>query len=237
MVKNSFSKKKHEGSPTWRGLLVVVSLVVLVLFFSIMPLFIQVCSTYPGEFLYTENRFIDSPEEETLLTSAETFNFTILSTTFPFFSNDTYISRTRLNSIATEAARFNPFLACGRESHTYTANVTHFTTLNLTISRWEIYPEGDPLVITSEGVVVFPYGTGIWSAIRWSATYWNGTSYVGIDQRTWSSYTDVFLIDMKLATNYSSPYESDEREFQQIIVDNTGRVVFVFWLLRHGPVA
>jgi len=191
-------------------------------------------SLYPGRFEFVAVRNVDGPAEEDALTAAETFNFTALPVDTTFFPRDYYISRQRLDAYAKESAQFDPWAHCGYRHYVYTANVTWCSTLNFTFTEpWGPFPERNPLTVTANGTVVFPYDLPGWPFANWAAGHWNGTGYAVVTEPQQLNYTDVFLVSMQLDYSYSF---GPELECQQVVVDATGLVLCAFWLRLTGPV-
>jgi hypothetical protein len=137
-------------------------------------------------------------------------------------------------------AQFDPWAHCGFQRYVYDANVTWCSTLNFTFTEsWAPYPERNPLTVTANSTVVFPYDLPDWPVSHWAAGHWNGTGYAVVDQPQWLNYTDVFLVSMRLTYSYQFGWLSAgyELECQQAVVNATGQVLCAFWLRLMGPVA
>ncbi|MFX1562653.1 MAG: hypothetical protein ACFFDP_05040 [Promethearchaeota archaeon] len=237
--------KNKSKNYTLASILIVIPIIlILVIYFLWLNFsnpFYCPLSYYPGQFEYNENVYVDSPEEEAALTVVDNFNFSTLPA-YPLYTSPfTYLSRSRLDAIAAELANFDPYAHCGYERYNYSANVTLCATLNLTMSHaWQLHPENNPLTIKSNGTTLFPYTYPDWYQVyHWLGGYWNGTAYEAFNQPQQLNYTNVFLVDIQLSYSYySNPLAAGkELECQEVIVDNTGYILFVYWLMLMGPVA
>lgn len=235
---------KKSKNYTLASILIVIPIILILVIYFLWLNFSNPFSCppsyYPGQFEYNENVYVDSPEEEAALTAVDNFNFSTLPADTYHNSLYSYLSKDRLDALATELANFDPYAHCGYKRYTYSANVTWYATLNLTMNHaWEHYPEANPLTIQSNGTTLFPYTFPEWPVYYWLAGYWNGTAYNGFDQPKQLNYTDVFLVNMQLSYSYySNPLAAgDELECQEVIVDSTGHILFVYWLMLMGPVA
>ena len=176
---------------------------------------------WPGSFVFSEFRFIDNAQEEEMLSIAETFNFSQLST-----QDVVFISQIRLDNYRTSHQNFNPFLNFGRVAIEYRANITWHSNLNLTINT-ESLPQifNSPIMVEENETILFPYEN--FNIVgRWLLEIWNGSSYVIIEQNYNTTYTGVYLISMRIQT----VSEAITTEYQIMIIDNLERVICVFWI-------
>ncbi|MFW9832116.1 MAG: hypothetical protein ACFFD8_10125 [Candidatus Thorarchaeota archaeon] len=235
----------EKRTRTWRWIVVPLLIAIIILAaWEISNMFFRIgywgnCRYYPAEFTYTERRTFNTPEEGAALLVAETFNYTQI----PANTNDDwyseFITQARRDTLNTTASEFNPYTNCGYKRYNYTAHATWFSNLSITTEGWERYPEINPLQITTNTSTLFPSNIPDWPLYRWLGGYWNSTNYVEFTTQRSATYTNIYLIEMRLTYSYYCGLlcAGETLECQHVIVDASGQVLFATWILFMGPVA
>lgn len=197
------------------------------------------CRYYPAEYSYREYRTYNTPEEANALHLAETFNYTQIPANTSYLEHTGFITQPRRDALNSTAYEFDPYANCGYYRYNYTASVKWYTNLTITIDAWEYYPEHNPLLIKANGSTLFPVNLPDWPVYYWLGGFWNDTHYIDFKQEQSFNYTHVYLIDMQLSYTYYCGLlcAGMQLECQQIIVDETGRILFATWIWLMGPIA
>ncbi len=248
---------KGGGKRRWVRIVALVLVVLIVLGVGGYGLLWAGLSRWPGSYTYTESRIFDSVKEGAALREAELFDYSVFLvgdnetlapysyyrgmveysvlplSELPFLANATLAQYRLINHT------FNPFLILGKRTITYIANSTYFPSLNVTLNATALGSnQMSPLVFAN------PNGTiaETWTSGAWRGGYWNGTDYVSFEyvrnrgfvgpQFLLQNHTDVYFIDMLFTilrdgAGSRSFFGDMFRYIQRVIVDATGRVLFV----------
>ncbi len=215
------------------AIVILIPILVAVGFFSVWRVFAR----WPGSFLYTETRYFDNAQEESLLSVVETFDYSLIPV-----SETVFLSNNTLDHYFWQNATFNPFLNTGSTRVFYFGNITHFSTLDVVVNSTAIdsWPDHS-LKIESNGTIVYSQNP----SNQWFGGYWNGSDYEGYE---WNrdmgfigtpfvvlNYTDAYFVEMELVVSRQGAgtqgfFGDTYYGYQKVVVNSSGQVLFVSWI-------